>query len=384
MQSHFVYTDHNQFITASAGAIYQFCGRMATAAEAFGDNGLSPCGIKLSADMIYGSGLRDGDANIGTVPAYTQVNVGIKREFLLPNDPKPMTIRFDVVNLFDSIYEIRDGSGIGVFAPQSVRDVVSSSAFRRRYESSAGAVLVMMKVALLCSPPSAREARGGEGSGVGGLSTRSTFDGEFAETPPTPDPSPPLRGGRGEKEALMRRWLHLLSILAVLAYASAVQAHPHVWVTASSELIFSADGSVTGVRHAWTFDDMFSTYALQGITTKRKGVYSREELAPLAQTNVESLKEFCFLHVCQSGQQKAEVCRSDRLLSRIQECHAGAALYASAENADQDQATCAGNLRPELFRRFFATEKRPRSGWSMRPPPAPSPSSARATVRPPP
>ena len=39
---------------------------------------------------------------------------------------------------------------------------------------------------------------------------------------------------------------------------------------------------------------MFSTYALQGIETKTKGVYSREELAPLAQTNVESLKEFGF------------------------------------------------------------------------------------------
>ena len=118
LQSHFVYTDHNQFVTASAGAIYSFCGRPATAAEAFGDDGLSWCGVKLSADMIYGSGLRAGDANIGTVPSYAQVNVGIKREFLLPNDPKPMTIRFDVVNLFDSIYEIRDGSGIGVFAPQ--------------------------------------------------------------------------------------------------------------------------------------------------------------------------------------------------------------------------------------------------------------------------
>ena len=118
LQTHFIYTDHNQFVTASAGAIYQFCGRIATAAEAFGDNGPSWCGIKLSADMIYGSGLRAGDANIDTVPSYTQVNVGIKREFLLPNDPKPMTTRFDVVNLFDSIYEIRDGSGIGVFAPQ--------------------------------------------------------------------------------------------------------------------------------------------------------------------------------------------------------------------------------------------------------------------------
>ena len=118
LQTHFIYTDHNQFVTASAGALYQFCGRPATAAEAFGDDGMSWCGVKLSADMIYGSGLRAGDANIGSVPAYTQVNLGIKREFLLPNDPKPMTIRFDVVNLFDQIYEIRDGSGIGVFAPQ--------------------------------------------------------------------------------------------------------------------------------------------------------------------------------------------------------------------------------------------------------------------------
>ena len=68
--------------------------------------------------MIYGSGLRDGDANIGTVPAYTQFNVGIAREFLLPNDPNPMTVRFDIINLFDTVYLIRDGSGIGVFAPQ--------------------------------------------------------------------------------------------------------------------------------------------------------------------------------------------------------------------------------------------------------------------------
>jgi outer membrane receptor protein involved in Fe transport len=117
-QTHFLYTDHNQFVTASAGALYQFCGRPATAAEAFGDNGFSSCGIKLSADMIYGSGLRNGDDNITALPAYTQVNIGIKREFLLPNDPLPMTIRFDVVNLFDTIYELRDGTGIGVFAPQ--------------------------------------------------------------------------------------------------------------------------------------------------------------------------------------------------------------------------------------------------------------------------
>ena len=76
--------------------------------------------------------------------------------------------------------------------------------------------------------------------------------------------------------------------------ANPAQAHPHVWITATSELIYAPDGSVTGVRHAWTFDDMFTTYALQGIETKTKGVYSREELTPLAQTNVESLKEFAY------------------------------------------------------------------------------------------
>jgi ABC-type uncharacterized transport system substrate-binding protein len=86
----------------------------------------------------------------------------------------------------------------------------------------------------------------------------------------------------------------LLLVWAVALGAGAAQAHPHVWITASSELVYAADGSVTGVRHAWTFDDMFSSYALQGIEGKTKGVYSREELAALAQTNVESLKEFAF------------------------------------------------------------------------------------------
>ena len=94
---------------------------------------------------------------------------------------------------------------------------------------------------------------------------------------------------------VMRRLLDLLLLVGALALgASAAQAHPHVWITTASELIYAPDGSVTGVRHAWTFDDMFSTYALQGIETKTKGVYSREELSSLAQTNVESLKEFAY------------------------------------------------------------------------------------------
>jgi ABC-type uncharacterized transport system substrate-binding protein len=91
-----------------------------------------------------------------------------------------------------------------------------------------------------------------------------------------------------------RLWRLLLLAGAIAGGADRVQAHPHVFITASSELIYAADGSITGVRHAWTFDDMYSAYALQGLETKTKGVYSREELEPLAQTNVESLKEFGF------------------------------------------------------------------------------------------
>src|SRR3954447_18242996 len=99
----------------------------------------------------------------------------------------------------------------------------------------------------------------------------------------------------------IRQLLGLMALIAVLSSGTrAAFAHPHVWVTASSELIYAADGSISGVRHAWTFDDMFSTYAVQGIESKTKGVYSREELAPLAQTNVESLKEFGFFTVAKA------------------------------------------------------------------------------------
>src|SRR5262249_10036740 len=90
----------------------------------------------------------------------------------------------------------------------------------------------------------------------------------------------------------------LWSILAVVAGSvlagGAASAHPHVWVTVRSELVYAPDGSVTGVRHAWTFDDMFSVFATQGIESKKKGEFTREELAPLADVNVTSLKEYDF------------------------------------------------------------------------------------------
>jgi outer membrane receptor protein involved in Fe transport len=98
--THYVYTDHAQVLTGSAGASYLWNG------------------TRFSASMIYGSGLRSGFANTDHLPSYTQVNVGLSHDFDIVAPNKPTTVRFDVVNLFDKIYEIRDGSGIGVFAPQ--------------------------------------------------------------------------------------------------------------------------------------------------------------------------------------------------------------------------------------------------------------------------
>jgi ABC-type uncharacterized transport system substrate-binding protein len=95
------------------------------------------------------------------------------------------------------------------------------------------------------------------------------------------------------RDDVSRMIFGLLGLIAAsLLSAAPAHAHPHVWITAKSEVMYASDGTISGVRHAWTFDDMFSTYALQGVETKTKGVYSREALAPLAQTNIESLKEF--------------------------------------------------------------------------------------------
>jgi outer membrane receptor protein involved in Fe transport len=98
--THYIYTDHAQNLTASAGASYLWNG------------------TRYSVSMIYGSGLRSGFANTDHLPGYTQVNLGLSRDFNIVAPNKPTTLRFDVVNVFDTIYQIRDGSGIGVFAPQ--------------------------------------------------------------------------------------------------------------------------------------------------------------------------------------------------------------------------------------------------------------------------
>ena len=100
IQNNYIYTDHDQFITVSGGASYSLYGTV------------------LSTDVIYGSGLRNGFANTGTVSPHAAVNVGLARDIVLAPGLKPTTLRLTVVNLLDHPYDIRDGSGIGVFQAQ--------------------------------------------------------------------------------------------------------------------------------------------------------------------------------------------------------------------------------------------------------------------------
>jgi outer membrane receptor for ferrienterochelin and colicins len=102
ISTHFIHVDHDQTYTASAGAAYRFGN------------------TRLSTDLLYGSGLRKDGAvpNGDHVPGYIQVNAAIRQHVDNLFGQGGLDLRFDVINLFDEKYEIRDGSGVGVGAPQ--------------------------------------------------------------------------------------------------------------------------------------------------------------------------------------------------------------------------------------------------------------------------
>jgi len=98
-QHHWIFLDHDQRITASTGAAYTWMD------------------WRGALDVLYGSGLHRAFDNTKTVPSYATLNVSLQRSFRVPNIGT-FKVRFDVVNLLDHIYELRDGSGVGVGAPQ--------------------------------------------------------------------------------------------------------------------------------------------------------------------------------------------------------------------------------------------------------------------------
>ena len=104
IQNHYIYLDHSQSFTGSAGLTYKITQTETTP----------------YLEMICGSGLRqdiDSAPNGGSVPAYDSINIGFSQGFKWANMPN-LTARLDVINVGDQIYQIRSGSGVGVFAPQ--------------------------------------------------------------------------------------------------------------------------------------------------------------------------------------------------------------------------------------------------------------------------
>ena len=99
IDNYWIIMDQSESLTGSAGVSY-----------VWNDT-------KLYSDLLYGSGFRKGFANLKHVGFHNPVNLGIEHTFSFPNFPV-FKARFDVVNVFDEVYELRDGTGVGVFGPQ--------------------------------------------------------------------------------------------------------------------------------------------------------------------------------------------------------------------------------------------------------------------------
>jgi outer membrane receptor protein involved in Fe transport len=99
ISSHYIFLDHDQTFTSSAGAAYRWNG------------------FTFSFDGIYGSGLRSGFANTGNLPFYIQLNAGITKRIEMA-EKGAIELRAAVENLADHTYLVRNGTGVGVFANQ--------------------------------------------------------------------------------------------------------------------------------------------------------------------------------------------------------------------------------------------------------------------------
>ena len=76
-----------------------------------------------AVDVLYGNGLRSDDPagiipNGGKLPSYITANLGIAQNFDGPGMMKGLSVSFNVTNVADKTYLLRDGSGVGVGAPQ--------------------------------------------------------------------------------------------------------------------------------------------------------------------------------------------------------------------------------------------------------------------------
>jgi outer membrane receptor protein involved in Fe transport len=105
--SNYIHLDHEGRVAASGGVSYLWLGTRASVDALFGT------GLRDDLTLPNGNVIPNGDHT----PSYTQINVGLSHTFDI-GGPGPLTARFDVINVADKVYQIRSGSGVGVFAPQ--------------------------------------------------------------------------------------------------------------------------------------------------------------------------------------------------------------------------------------------------------------------------
>jgi len=104
----------------------------------------------------------------------------------------------------------------------------------------------------------------------------------------------------------MRKTLSHLGRAAVcalgLASATPALAHPHIFIDAELDIVFNGNGAVSELRHRWTFDSLFSTWAVQGLDSDGDGTVSPAEMQELAEENVSGLSEYHFYTFAGDGQ----------------------------------------------------------------------------------
>ena len=145
------------------------------------------------------------------------------------------------------------------------------------------------------------------------------------------------------------------------ALATPAQAHPHVWITYETTVVYEK-GTFVGVRHKWSFDEFYTAMAIEGLDKNKDGVYDRDELAELAKVNIDGLKDFSFFTFpgpCRHGDQDRG---SARLLARAQGWRAVSGLYAALRQpgAGGGQGLDDRGPRSDLFHRLRAGQDRSR------------------------
>ena len=111
---HYIDLDHEQRWTGSGGVSYGWRRTRASLDFLWGSGLRADLALPAGVTTPYGG---TGIPNGAHLPYYTQVNVGVSHRFSIRGLGR-VTARVDVINLFDARYQIRNGTGVGVGAPQ--------------------------------------------------------------------------------------------------------------------------------------------------------------------------------------------------------------------------------------------------------------------------